>query len=134
MARAARGGAKAAAGSPAKRAASSSVKRGRADANQSVIDDAAADAAVAAADAAAEAATLHGDSEGEEDNGAGGAKKQKLPHGLLERRLDKANADKNEMANKIAELEKRLAEKGELPVAVSPRHETGSNAGLKVAL
>ena len=134
MTRAARGGAKAAAGSPAKRAASSSVKRGRADANQSVIDDAAADAAVAAADAAAEAATLHGDSEGEEDNGAGGAKKQKLPHGLLERRLDKANADKNEMANKIAELEKRLAEKGELPVAVSPRHETGSNAGLKVAL
>lgn len=131
MARGAKGGAKGApAVSPAKRAASSGGKRGRADASQSVIDDAAADAAAAAADAAAEAATLHGDSEGEEDNGAGGAKKQKLPHGLLERRLDKANADKAELANMIAELQKQLAEKGDLPAAVSPRHETG----LKVAL
>ena len=129
MARGAKGGAKEApAGSPAKRAAPSGGRRGRADASKSVIDDAAADAA--AEDAAAEAATLLGDSEGEEDNGAGGAKKQKLPHGLLERRLDKANADKAELANMIAELQKQLAEKGDLPAAVSPRHETG----LKVAL
>jgi len=133
MVRGAKAGAKAApASSPAKRASSSGVKRARADASQEVIHEAAADAD--AADAAAEAATLAVDSEGEEDNGAGGSKKSRKPEGLLGRRLDKANADKNEMANKIAELEKRLAEKGELPVAVSPRHETGSNAGLKVAL
>jgi hypothetical protein len=134
MARGARGGARgASAGSPAKRAASTGGRRGRADASQSVIDDAAADAA--AADAAAEAATLHGDSEGEEDNGAGCAKKQKLlPNKLLELRLNKANADKAELASIIAELQNKLAEKGDLPAAVSPRHETGSNAGLKVAL
>jgi hypothetical protein len=133
MARGARGGAKAApASSPPKRAASSSGKRGRADASQEVIHEAAADAD--AADAAAEAAALHVDSEGEEDNGAGGSKKSRGPEGLLQRRLDKANADNTSMANKIAELEKRLTEKDDLPVAVSPRHETGSNAALKVAL
>jgi hypothetical protein len=132
MARGAKGGAKEApAGSPAKRAAPSGGRRGRADASKSVIDDAAADAA--AEDAAAEAATLLGDSEGEEDNGAGGAKKQKLPNKLLELRLNKANADKAELANMIAELQNKLAEKGEA-AAVSPRHETGSNAGLKVVL
>ena len=135
MARGAKGGAKAApASSPAKRASSSGGKRARADASQEVIHEAAADAD--AADAAAEAATLAVDSEGEEDNGAGGSKKSRRPEGLLERRLDKANADKIELVGMIAELQKRLAvaEKGDLPVAASPRHETGSNAGLKVAL
>jgi len=132
MVRGPKGGAKEApAGSPAKRAAPSGGRRGRADASKSVIDDAAADAA--AEDAAAEAATLLGDSEGEEDNGAGGAKKQKLPNKLLELRLNKANAYKAELANMIAELQNKLAEKGEA-AAVSPRHETGSNAGLKVVL
>ena len=133
MARGAKGGAKAApASSPAKRASSSGGKRARADASQEVIHEAAEDAD--AADAAAEAATLAVDNEGEEDNGAGGSKKSRRPEGLLERRLDKANADNTAMANKIAELEKRLAERADLPVAESPRHETGSNAGLKVEL
>jgi len=133
MARGAKGGAKAApASSPAKRTASSGGKRARADASQEVIHEAAEDAD--AADAAAEAATLAVDNEGEEDNGAGGSKMPRGPEGMFQRRLDKANADNTAMANKIAELEKRLAEKGDLPVAVSPRHETGSNAGLKVAL
>jgi len=94
------------------------------------MEEAASDAA---ADAAAEAATLNnGEGESDDADNAGGSKRPKLPVGLLERRLDKANSDKVEMTSKIAELEKRLAEK-DAP-AESPRPATGANAGSKVVL
>jgi hypothetical protein len=131
MARGARGGGKG--NSPrnaSSGAAASGGKRGRADASQTVLEEAAAEAA--AADAAAESANLEGDSDGEGDSGAGGSKRQRLPDGLLIQRLDKANAEKTEMATKLAELEKRLAERDVL--AESLRPATGANAVSKVAL
>ena len=111
-------------------AAASAGKRGRAsNSSQEVMEEAATDAA---ADAAAEAATLDVEGESDDADGTGGSKRKRLPNGLLERRLDKANSDKVELTSKIAELEKRLAEK-DAP-AESPRPATGANAGSKVVL
>jgi hypothetical protein len=80
----------------------------------------------AADDAANEASVLSGEPESDGAEGAGGSKRQFLPVGLLERRLDKANSEKTEMATKISELEKRLAS------AESPRPRTEAKAGPKV--
>ena len=67
------------------------------------------------------------ENESEDD---GGSKKKKVPEGLLERRLDKALTEKTEMATRVAELEKKLAEK-DAP-AESPRPATGAKAAAKV--
>ena len=69
------------------------------------------------------------DAENESED-EGGSKKQKLPEGLLERRLDKALTEKTEMATRVAELEKKLAEKD--AAAESPRPATGAKAAAKV--
>ena len=101
------------------------TKRGRASLTQEVMED-------AAADAAAEAGMMNQETESEVDGGApAGAKKQQiLPAGLLERRLEKAITEKSEMEIKIAELEKKLAEKD--ASEVSPRPCTGAKAAAKV--
>ena len=87
----------------------------------------------AAADAAAEAGIMSQDTENEGGDGGAAARSaasRKVPEGLLERRLDKAHAEKSEMAIKIAELEKKLAEKDAAPV--SPRPATCAQAAAKV--
>ena len=119
----AKGGKGAAAGG----AAASAGKRARGSAAKIAVDEAAADAA--AADAAAEGETMRGETESDSE-GAGGAKRQTLSPALLERRLGMANTQKAELATRVAELEKKLAEK-DAP-AVSPRPATGAKAAAKV--
>ena len=123
MAKAAKGGKGAAAGG----AAASSGKRRRVSSAQTAVDEAAADAA--AADAAAEGETMHGETESDSE-GAGSGKRQTLPTGVWERRLSKANTEKTELETRLAELEKKLAEK-DAP-AVSLRPATGAKAAAKL--
>ena len=110
---------------PEQQSKTSGGKRGRsASSSQQVLEE-------AAADAADEASLMSQETESEEpDSGAGPSKRQSLPDGLLERRLEKSNAEKNALATKIAELEKRLSEKD--VSAESPRPETGAKAARKV--
>ena len=119
-------------GAAAAGSAASAGKRARGSAAEKAMEEAAADAAAAdtgAADAHAEGENMRGetDSDGE---GAGGAKRQTLSPALLERRLGMANTQKAELATRVAELEKKLAEK-DAP-AVSPRPATGAKAAAKV--
>ena len=109
------------------------AKRGRsiggASSSKRVMDD-------AAADAAAELAAVTPETESKGGEGAAAVadttKRQSLPDGLLERRLDKANTEKNAMATKIAELEKQLAEKD--VSAQSPRPGTGPKVEHRLIL
>ena len=118
-------------GAAAGGAAASAGKRGRPSAALTAIEDAAADAAAAdtgAADAHAEGENMRGETDSDSE-GAGGAKRHRLPAPLLERRLSKANTENAELATKVAELEKKLAEK-DAP-AESLRPATGAKAAAK---
>ena len=108
-------------------AASAGKRGGRPSAAQRAVDEAAAE--LGSADADAETKTMDAESEVDAEDD-GGSKKKRLPEGLWERRLDKANTEKTDLANKVAELEKKLAEK-DAP-AVSPRPATGAKAAAKV--
>ena len=120
-------------GAAAEGSAASAGKRARGgNAAQKAMEEAAADAAAAdtgATDAAAEVENMRGENESDGE-GAGGAKRQTLSPALLERRLGMANTQKAELATRVAELEKKLAEK-DAP-AVSPRPATGAKAAAKV--
>ena len=106
-------------------------KRKRVSSAQTAVDEAAAD--VGATDALAETTTMDAEDESDEAEDDSGSKKQKLPEvpeGLIQRRLDKALTEKTEMATRVAELEKKLAEK-DAP-AESQRPATGAKAAAKV--